>query len=83
MCRLVSRARQHIGPACVDEDPRAVAPPGRRRALLDAFVAAARAGDLTGLERLLAEDVSRLSGGSRRGGGTWALDDGTATAALP
>lgn len=57
--QLVSRARKHIV-----SGKRSTVVASKRRALLDAFVAAARAGDLAGLERLLAEDVvSRADSG--------------------
>ncbi|MFD7307373.1 RNA polymerase sigma-70 factor [Promicromonospora sp. NPDC059942] len=57
--QLVSRARKHI-----TSGRRGTVLASRRRALLEAFVAAARAGDLTGLERLFAEDVvSRADSG--------------------
>ncbi|WP_423462184.1 RNA polymerase sigma-70 factor [Promicromonospora sp. MS192] len=50
--QLVSRARKHIA-----SERRNTVDPTERRALLEAFLAAARAGDVQGLERLLAEDV--------------------------
>jgi len=57
--QLVSRARKHIA-----QGKRTTVVAGKRRALLDAFVAAARVGDLAGLERLFAEDVvSRADSG--------------------
>jgi RNA polymerase sigma factor (sigma-70 family) len=57
--QLVSRARKHIA-----QGRRTTVVPSKRRALLDAFVAAARAGDLVRLERLFAEDVvSRADSG--------------------
>lgn len=57
--QLVSRARKHIA-----EGKRTTVVPSKRRALLDAFVAAARVGDLAALERLFAEDVvSRADSG--------------------
>ena len=57
--QLVSRARKHIATG-----RRSTVLADKRRALLEAFVAAARAGDLTGLERLFAEDVvSRADSG--------------------
>lgn len=61
--QLVTRARKHIA-----QGKRTTVVPSKRRALLDAFVAAARVGDLAGLERLFAEDVvSRAdSGGAVR-----------------
>ncbi len=55
----VSRARKHLA-----SGKRSTVVPSKRRALLDAFVAAARVGDLAGLERLFAEDVvSRADSG--------------------
>ncbi|MFC8800116.1 sigma-70 family RNA polymerase sigma factor [Promicromonospora sp. NPDC057138] len=57
--QLVSRARKRIA-----QGKRTTVVPSKRRALLEAFVAAARAGDLAGLERLFAEDVvSRADSG--------------------
>lgn len=50
--QLVSRARKHIV-----SERRNVVSSTQRRALLEAFLAAARVGDVQGLERLLAEDV--------------------------
>lgn len=56
---LVSRARKRIA-----QGKRTTVVPGKRRALLDTFVTAARGGDLAGLERLFAEDVvSRADSG--------------------
>ncbi|MFD2795051.1 sigma-70 family RNA polymerase sigma factor [Promicromonospora vindobonensis] len=65
--QLVSRARKHIA-----SGKRSTVVASKRRALLDAFVAAARAGDLAGLERLLADDVVRRAdrGGAVRGRGS-------------
>lgn len=48
--QLVSRARKHLAAG-----KRTTVVASRRRALLDAFVTAARRGDLAGLERLFAE----------------------------
>ncbi|GAB2841589.1 RNA polymerase sigma-70 factor [Actinocorallia aurea] len=59
--KLVSRARRHLW-----SERRAPVPDAEHRALLTAFVAAARAGDLAGLEKLLAADVVSYSDG---GGG--------------
>jgi RNA polymerase sigma-70 factor (TIGR02957 family) len=57
--QLVSRARKHV-----DTGKRSTVVASKRRALLDAFVAAARVGDLVGLEQLFAEDVvSRADSG--------------------
>jgi RNA polymerase sigma-70 factor (ECF subfamily) len=57
--QLVSRARKHIA-----QGKRTTVVAGKRQALLDAFVAAARVGDLAGLEQLFAEDVvSRADSG--------------------
>jgi RNA polymerase sigma-70 factor (ECF subfamily) len=56
--QLVSRARKHV--TAGRRQP--VAAPERRR-LLDAFLVAARAGDLAGLERLLAADAVSYSDG--------------------
>nr|WP_285106258.1 sigma-70 family RNA polymerase sigma factor [Promicromonospora sp. MEB111] len=50
--QLVSRARKHIV-----SGRRSTVLASKQRALLDAFVAAARLGDLTGLERLFVADV--------------------------
>lgn len=50
--QLVSRARKHVALG-----KRSTVLASKRRALLDAFVAAARAGDLAGLEQLFAADV--------------------------
>ncbi len=59
--QLVSRARKHLA-----DRPRARVGGGDQRRLLDAFLTAARAGDLTALESLLTEDaVSYSDGGGR------------------
>jgi RNA polymerase sigma factor (sigma-70 family) len=59
--QLTSRARKHLA-----TEKQTTVVPSKRRALLDAFVTAARTGDLGELERLFAEDaVSR--GGSLLG----------------
>jgi RNA polymerase sigma-70 factor (ECF subfamily) len=59
--QLVSRARRHLA----DSRRRPVSAV-RRRELLDSFLAAARVGDLAGLERVLAEDVVSMSDGGGR-----------------
>jgi len=57
--QLVSRARKHLATG-----RRSTVLADKRQALLEAFVTAARSGDLTGLERLFAEDVvSRADSG--------------------
>ncbi|WP_394554961.1 RNA polymerase sigma factor SigJ [Agromyces sp. MMS24-JH15] len=56
--KLVSRATAHLG-----EERRRAVPAARHRLLLDAFLDAARSGDLVALERLLAEDVVSYSDG--------------------
>ncbi|UMP00973.1 sigma-70 family RNA polymerase sigma factor [Amycolatopsis sp. EV170708-02-1] len=61
--QLVSRARKHI----VGER-RAPATAAEQRELLTAFLAAARSGDLTALERLFTPDVTSLSDGNGRKG---------------
>jgi RNA polymerase sigma-70 factor, ECF subfamily len=60
--QVVSRARRHLAA----EQPRPPEPvdPARHRALLEAFLDAARAGDLAALERVLAEDVVSVSDGA-------------------
>jgi len=50
--QLVSRARKHLA-----SERRNTVTPTERRALLDAFLAAARVGDVERLERLFAENV--------------------------
>ena len=57
--QLVSRARKHL--AAERHVP--PADPAEQRRLLDAFVAAAKSGDLTTLERLFAADVVSYSDG--------------------
>jgi RNA polymerase sigma-70 factor (ECF subfamily) len=57
--QLVSRARKHVA-----ENRREPVTATEHRRLLDAFVRAARTGDLAGLERLLAEDVVSTSDGA-------------------
>lgn len=59
--QLVSRARKHLA----DHRRRPVAPE-RRRELLESFLTAARDGDLSTLEKLLAEDVVSMSDGGGR-----------------
>ncbi len=56
--QLVSRARKHL-----QSGARTVVAPTERRRLLDAFVAAARAGDVARLESLFAADVVSWSDG--------------------
>ncbi|UOE44112.1 RNA polymerase sigma-70 factor [Agromyces larvae] len=56
--KLVSRATAHL-----DDERHAPVPAGRQRLLLDAFLDAARSGDLAALESLLTEDVVSLSDG--------------------
>lgn len=56
--QLVTRAREHVSGG-----RRMPVGAGEQRRLLDAFVAAARAGDLAGLERLFAADVVSTSDG--------------------
>jgi RNA polymerase sigma-70 factor (ECF subfamily) len=51
--QLVSRARKHLA-----TEPRNVVTGAERRALLEAFLAAARVGDVEQLERLFAENVT-------------------------
>ncbi|RKN51173.1 RNA polymerase sigma factor SigJ [Micromonospora endolithica] len=59
--QLVSRARRHLA-----AQRSAPAPAAERRRLAEAFLAAARDGDLAGLERLLTQDVlARSDGGGR------------------
>jgi RNA polymerase sigma factor (sigma-70 family) len=55
--QLVSRARKHLATG-----KRTTVVPSKRRALLDAFVTAARTGDLGALEHLFAEDVVSRGG---------------------
>lgn len=56
--QLVSRAREHVsGGRCAPVSP------AEQRRLLNAFVAAARTGDLAGLESLFASDVVSTSDG--------------------
>ena len=57
--QLVSRARKHM-----TDDRRAPVPAEAQRELLTTFIAAARSGDLTALEKLFANDVTSLSDGN-------------------
>jgi RNA polymerase sigma-70 factor (TIGR02957 family) len=57
--QLVSRARKHMA----SERHRPVSPAEQRK-LLTAFIAAARRGDMTALERLFASDVASVSDGN-------------------
>lgn len=50
--QIARRAREHL-----DSERSAPASPAQQRRLLESFVAAARVGDLDGLERLLVDDV--------------------------
>jgi RNA polymerase sigma-70 factor (ECF subfamily) len=59
--QLVSRARKHLA----DQRRRPVAAE-RRRELLESFLTAAREGDLSTLEKLLAEDVVSMADGGGR-----------------
>ena len=56
--QLVTRAREHVS-----SGRRAPVSPVEQRRLLNAFIAAARAGDLAGLESLFASDVVSTSDG--------------------
>jgi RNA polymerase sigma-70 factor (ECF subfamily) len=57
--QLVSRARKHM-----TGERRAPASAAAQRELLTSFIAAARSGDMTTLERLFAADVTSLSDGN-------------------
>lgn len=57
--QLVSRAKKHLA-----SERRAPVSTDQLRALLEAFLAAARSGDLAGLERVLADDVVSVSDGA-------------------
>jgi len=57
--QLVSRARTRMA-----SDRRTPASPSAQRELLTTFIAAARTGDMTGLERLLAAGVTSMSDGN-------------------
>ncbi|WP_406025553.1 RNA polymerase sigma-70 factor [Nocardioides sp. NBC_00850] len=61
--QLVSRARKHIA-----SERRAPVAVEEQRELLTTFLTAARAGDLTALERLFTPDVTSLSDGNGRTG---------------
>jgi len=61
--QLVSRARKHIA-----GERRASVTAAEQRELLTTFLAAARSGDLTALERLFTPDVTSLSDGNGRKG---------------
>ncbi|TQS46057.1 RNA polymerase sigma-70 factor [Cryptosporangium phraense] len=56
--QLVSRARKHV-----ESGRRTTVAPDEHHRLLDAFLAAARAGNIGGLEALFADDVVRYSDG--------------------
>lgn len=56
--QLVSRARKHIA-----DGRSAPVSPAEQRRLLEAFIGAARKGDMAGLEHLFAEDVASYSDG--------------------
>jgi RNA polymerase sigma-70 factor (ECF subfamily) len=56
--KLVSRAREHVASGRTR-----TVPPGRHRLLLTAFVEAARSGNVTELERVLAQDIVSYSDG--------------------
>ncbi len=57
--QLVSRARKHM-----TSERRTPATPAAHRELLTNFIAAARSGDMTGLEQLLAANVTSVSDGN-------------------
>ncbi|HEX7163876.1 MAG TPA: sigma-70 family RNA polymerase sigma factor [Trebonia sp.] len=57
--QLVSRARKRMA-----SERRTPASPAAQRELLTTFIAAARTGDMTGLERLFAADVTSMSDGN-------------------
>jgi len=57
--QMVSRARRHV-----TGERRTAAPAAAQRELLATFLAAARSGDLAGLERMFAADVQSLSDGN-------------------
>ncbi|MFJ8912966.1 RNA polymerase sigma-70 factor [Amycolatopsis sp. NPDC102389] len=61
--QLVSRARKHIA-----SERRAPVTAAEQRELLTTFLAAARSGDLSALERLFTPDVTSLSDGNGRKG---------------
>ncbi|BCJ47514.1 RNA polymerase sigma24 factor [Actinoplanes ianthinogenes] len=57
--QLVSRARKHV-----NSQRKAPVEVGAQRELLSAFITAARAGDLAGLEKLFAADVASITDGN-------------------
>jgi RNA polymerase sigma-70 factor (ECF subfamily) len=57
--QLVSRARKHV-----TGDRRARVPADEQKELLTRFIAAARSGDMAGLEKLFAADVQSVSDGN-------------------
>ena len=57
--QLVSRAKRHVA-----ENRRAPVDPAEQRRLMEAFVAAAQAGDASALERLFAADVASVTDGN-------------------
>jgi len=57
--QLVSRAKKHVA-----ENRRAPVDPSMQRRLLEAFVAATKAGDASALERLFAADVASVTDGN-------------------
>lgn len=59
--QLVSRARRHMS-----GERRAPVAAGAQRELLSSFIAAARGGDMTGLERLFSAKVTSVSDGNGR-----------------
>ncbi|MFI5893430.1 sigma-70 family RNA polymerase sigma factor [Actinoplanes sp. NPDC051513] len=59
--QLVSRARKHVA-----EERHAPVAAGAQRELLDAFLAAARAGEVAALEQLFAAEVTSFSDGNGR-----------------
>jgi RNA polymerase sigma-70 factor (TIGR02957 family) len=59
--QLVSRARKHM-----TGERRTPANPAAQRELLTTFIAAARTGDMTGLEQLFAANVTSMSDGNGR-----------------
>ena len=61
--QLVSRARKRMA-----SERRTPASPAAQRELLTTFIAAARTGDMTGLERLFAADVTSMSDGNGMAG---------------
>jgi len=61
--QLVSRARKRMA-----GERRTPASPAAQRELLTTFIAAARNGDMAGLERLFAADVTSMSDGNGRAG---------------